>query len=108
MLAPHLLGELEIEALVDTGATYLVISEDIVKKLGLRIRDQQKAKYADGREGWVGVTEALLIECEGRQTTEDALVTGDVHEYVQHEDWLPRNICRTFQHIAEVSKLQQC
>ncbi|WP_229551429.1 hypothetical protein [Nostoc sp. CHAB 5836] len=43
----------------------------------MRIRGQQKAKYADGREGLVGVTEALLIECEGRQTTEDALVTGD-------------------------------
>lgn len=73
MLAPHLLRELETEALVDTGATYLVISEEIVQKLGLRIRGQQKAKYADGREGLVGVTEALLIECEGRQTTEDAL-----------------------------------
>ncbi|MCC5619698.1 hypothetical protein LC605_32675 [Nostoc sp. CHAB 5836] len=54
-----------------------MISEEIVQKLGLRIRGQQKAKYADGREGLVGVTEALLIECEGRQTTEDALVTGD-------------------------------
>ncbi len=77
MLAPHLLREFETDALVDTGATYLVIPEDIVQKLGLRIRGQQKAKYADGREGLVGVSEALLIECESRQTTEDALVIGD-------------------------------
>lgn len=78
MLAPHLLRDCETEALVDTGATYLVIPAELVQKLGLRIRGQQKAKYADGREEMVGVTEALLIECEGRQTTEDALVTGDV------------------------------
>lgn len=77
MLAPHLLRECETEALVDTGATYLVIPAELVQKLGLRIRGRQKAKYADGREEMVGVTEALLIECEGRQTTEDALVTGD-------------------------------
>jgi clan AA aspartic protease len=77
MLAPHLLREFETQALVDTGATYLVISAEVAQKLGLRIRGQQKAQYADGREEMVGVTEALLIECEGRQTTEDALVTGN-------------------------------
>lgn len=69
MLAPHLLRECETEALVDKGATYLVIPADLVQKLGLRIRGQQKEKYADGREEMVRVTEASLIECEGRQTT---------------------------------------
>jgi clan AA aspartic protease len=78
LLAPNLLRECEVNALVDTGATYLVIPTEIVNKLGLRIRGQQKTKYADGREDTLGVTEALLIECEGRQTTEDALVTGDM------------------------------
>ena len=76
LLAPNLLRECEVNALVDS-ATYLVIPTEIVNKLGLRIRGQQKAKYADGKED-IGVTEALLIECEGRQTTEDALVTGDM------------------------------
>jgi len=32
MLAPHLLWEFETDALVDTGATYLVIPEGIVQK----------------------------------------------------------------------------
>ncbi|WP_186538568.1 hypothetical protein [Dulcicalothrix desertica] len=31
----------------------------------MRIVGQQIAKYADGREDTVGVTEALFIECEG-------------------------------------------
>lgn len=78
LLAPNLLRTCEVDALVDTGSTYLVISPEILQKLGLRIVGQQIAKYADGREDTVGVTEALFIECEGRRTTEDALVTGDM------------------------------
>ena len=49
LLAPNLLRECEVNALVDS-ATYLVIPTKIVNKLGLRIRGQQKAKYADGKE----------------------------------------------------------
>jgi len=77
LLAPHLLRECEVEALVDTGAVYLVIPEKIVQQLGLRIRSQQQVKYADGRQDVIGVTSALIIQCEGRETTEDAVVTGD-------------------------------
>lgn len=63
--------------MVDTGAVYLVLPDAIVQQLGLRIRGRQLAKYADGREEMVGVTESMVVECEGRQTSEDALVTGD-------------------------------
>ncbi|MEG4575554.1 aspartyl protease family protein [Microcoleus sp. N3A4] len=77
LLAPRLLRECETETLVDTGSVYLVISAEMVQQLGLRIIGQQLVKYADGRQETVGVTEAILIEIEGRRTTEDALVTGD-------------------------------
>ena len=77
LLAPRLLRECETQALVDTGAVYLVLPEAIVQQLGLRIVGQQRAKFADGREAMVGVTGAVVIECEGRRTIEDALVTGD-------------------------------
>lgn len=50
LLAPNLLSECKVNALVDIGITYLVIPIEIVNKLGLRIRGQQKAKYADGRK----------------------------------------------------------
>lgn len=77
LLAPRLLRECETEALVDTGSVHLVISAETLQQLGLRIIGQQLVKYADGRQETVGVTEAILIEIEGRRTTEDALVTGD-------------------------------
>lgn len=76
LLAPHLLRESD-QVLVDTGSTYLVISPEVAQKLGLRIVGQQVARYADGREDEVGVTEPIIIELEGRKTAEDALVTGD-------------------------------
>lgn len=62
----------------DTASTYLVISPEIVQKLGLRIVGQQTAKYADGRKDTIGVTEALLIELLGAEQPLYALVTGDM------------------------------
>ena len=76
-LAPHLLRECEIQALVDTGALTLVIPPGIVEQLGLRIRRQQIARYANGFEEAIGVTESVIVECIGRQTLVEALVVGD-------------------------------
>lgn len=77
ILAPHLLRECETEALVDTGALTLVIPPQIVEQLGLRIRSSQVARYVNGYEETIGVTEPVLIECEGRQTADEGLVVGD-------------------------------
>lgn len=77
LLNPNQLRYYETEALIDTGAVRSVIPMQIVQKLGLRIRRQQLATYADGRQEMVGITGAILIEIEGRETTEAALVTGD-------------------------------
>ena len=67
----------ETQALVDTSAVRTVLPMQILQQLGLRIRGQQVAQYADGRQEAVGVTGAAIIEIEGRETTEAALVTGD-------------------------------
>ncbi len=77
VLAPHLLRECETQALVDTGALTLVIPKEIVEQLGLRIRSQQVARYANGFEESIGVTEPVLIQCQGRETADAALVVGD-------------------------------
>jgi len=77
LLAPHLLREHETQALVDTGAVTLVIPAAIVQQLGLRIRGQRVAQYADGRQESVGVTEPVIIEYAGRETIVEALITGD-------------------------------
>jgi clan AA aspartic protease len=77
LLAPHLLREAETQGLVDTGALTLVVPPDIVQQLGLKIRSQQVAQFANGAQELVGVTEPVTIECEGRKTILEALVVGN-------------------------------
>ncbi|MBD2307995.1 clan AA aspartic protease [Chroococcidiopsis sp. FACHB-1243] len=77
LLNPDRLRVYETEALVDTGAVRTVVPMAIVQQLGLRIRAQQLARYADGREEMVGITSPVIIEIMGRETTEAVLVTGD-------------------------------
>jgi clan AA aspartic protease len=77
LLNPNQLRVIETQALVDTGAVKMVLPMSIVQELGLRIRGQQIAQYADGREEEIGLTEALIIEIAGRETIEAALVTGN-------------------------------
>ncbi|MCV3215761.1 clan AA aspartic protease [Plectonema radiosum NIES-515] len=77
LLAPRLLREHETQGLVDTGAVSLVIPTIIVEQLGLRIRGQRLAQYANGSEEIVGVTGPVIIECEGRETVAEALVVGN-------------------------------
>lgn len=77
LLNPNQLRVCETEALVDTGAVRTVVSQAIVQELGLKVRAQQLAKYADGREEMVGLTEPVIIEIMGRETTEAVLVTGN-------------------------------
>ena len=67
----------EAQALVDTGAVRTVIPPEVVKRVGVGIRGQRVAEYADGRKESVGVTEPLLVEIMGRDTVEEALVLGD-------------------------------
>ena len=43
----------------------------------MAIRGQRIAEYADECKEAVGVTEPLIIEIEGRDTLEEALVLGD-------------------------------
>jgi clan AA aspartic protease len=68
---------LEVQALVDTGAVRTVVPPQVAEELGLQIRGQRVAEYADGRKEPVGVTEPLVIECLHRDTLEEALVLGD-------------------------------
>ncbi|KAM3103526.1 retroviral-like aspartic protease family protein [Phormidesmis sp. 146-12] len=77
VLAPRHLGQYRGRALVDTGAVMLVIPQKVAEQLGLRIRGQQLARFANGSEELVGVTESIIVECEGRKTADEALVVGD-------------------------------
>src|SRR5262245_66314436 len=67
----------EADALVDTGAVRMILPQHVVDRLGLAVRGQRVAEYADGRKDVVNVTGPLAIELEGRDTLEEALVLGD-------------------------------
>jgi clan AA aspartic protease len=77
VLAPRHLRQVEGEALVDTGALTLVIPPAIAQALGLNIRGRQIARFANGAEQAVEISEPVMIECEGRSATVQALIVGD-------------------------------
>jgi clan AA aspartic protease len=66
---------LQIEALVDTGATMLALPADVVATLGVPIQGHRKVRLANGaleELAWVGNVE---IEILGRKMIGSALVT---------------------------------
>jgi clan AA aspartic protease len=67
----------ETDALIDTGAVRPVIPVHVQERLGLATRGHLVAEYADGRKETVAVSESMVIEIEGRNTVEEALVLGD-------------------------------
>lgn len=77
MLKPEHVRTCEADALIDTGAVRMVLPPQVASRLGLGIRGQRMAESADGRTEAVGVTEPLVVELEGRDTLEEALVLGD-------------------------------
>ncbi len=76
ILPPGHVRRLTVEAIVDTGAVRSVLPQQVVNQLGLRIRGQQVAQYADGRSESVGVTSGVIFDCQSRVTLEEALVLG--------------------------------
>src|SRR5207245_9675463 len=49
MLTPDQVGTYQADALVDTGAVRTVIPPQVAARLGLGVRGQRMAEYADGR-----------------------------------------------------------
>ncbi|MGF1602170.1 MAG: clan AA aspartic protease [Thermosynechococcaceae cyanobacterium] len=78
LLNPDTSRSCEAEALIDIGAVRTVLPETIVSTLGLSIRGQQIAKYANSSEERIDRTGPVIIEIEGRETIEATLVTGDI------------------------------
>jgi clan AA aspartic protease len=64
----------EIDALVDTGATMLVLPADAVARLGLLVAGYRRVRYADGRTAEVPWVSGVGITILGRETVTNALV----------------------------------
>jgi clan AA aspartic protease len=66
--------QVETDALVDTGATMLVVPQEVANALGCPIREHRTVRYADGRKRRVAVIGGVLIEVLGRTMQLEALV----------------------------------
>lgn len=76
-LAEDQIRQYEADAVVDTGVVRSVIPIHVLTKLGVSVRGQRVAEYADGRKDQVGISGPLVFEILGRDTLEEALILGD-------------------------------
>lgn len=77
LLSADRVRKMEIEVLVDTGATMLVLPADVCRALGVREGGRRRVRYADGRRREVPWVTDLFSEILGRQMSCDALVEGE-------------------------------
>jgi clan AA aspartic protease len=67
----------EVEALIDSGATMLVLPKNLVKKLGLTKLQNLKVKYANGKVEEKEVYGAVKLELMGRYGIFDVLAENE-------------------------------
>jgi clan AA aspartic protease len=63
-----------IRAVVDTGATSLVITEELFAKLGLSKEGVINATLADGRKMPCTITSGIILHCQNREILVQAVV----------------------------------
>ena len=66
-----------IQAVIDTGANYLVLPSSVAEELGLSKAGAVTVRYADGRTGNKEVAEQVELELLGRKGTFRALLEPD-------------------------------
>ncbi len=74
LILPEQVRSISVDALVDTGATMLVLPADVVATLGLPYEGTRGVRYADGRVRAVPWVSSVRIEILGREMSCDALV----------------------------------
>jgi clan AA aspartic protease len=69
-----------VQAMVDTGATYLVINRKLLQELGLNTVSQRRVSFANGVVTVCQMTEPIEIHWEDRSITIPALLVDDAEE----------------------------
>ena len=72
--------QLNITAMVDTGAATLVINENIRRQLGLVVESTYEAELADGSAQTYGLTESVQIQWKDRKTSCHAVVVPNAND----------------------------
>jgi predicted aspartyl protease len=67
----------ELEGVVDTGATNLVLPTDVVDRLGLPKAGEIQMRYADGRTARKRLVDDARVDLLGRQATFQAVAEPD-------------------------------
>jgi clan AA aspartic protease len=66
--------EVRVEAMADTGAITLVITEDVRRALGLHIVAERNGTFANGAKASCGETEPVEVVWKDRETSCQAMV----------------------------------
>jgi clan AA aspartic protease len=69
-----------VQAMVDTGATYLVINRKLLQKLGLNTSGERRVSFANSAGAVCKMTEPIEIHWEDRFITMPALLVDDAEE----------------------------
>jgi len=69
----NLKKKVEIDAVIDTGATMIVLPQDIVKKLGLKKVRKAKVRYANNKTELKSIYGVVTITIKGRKGNFDVL-----------------------------------
>jgi clan AA aspartic protease len=76
-LDPREVRSMEVEGLVDTGATLMVLPQYIIEGLGVPLVREVTVTYANGRKAQRGVARGIVVEILGRDAVVDAIVEPD-------------------------------
>jgi len=66
-----------VQAEADTGSSYLVITEELRQKLGLKIKEIRIAQITDGRYMMCRITEGVELRWKNRETIVQAIIIPD-------------------------------
>jgi len=69
-----------VQAMVDTGATFLVINEELFQKLGLHASGEKEICFANSAQALCKMTGPIEIHWENRSVSSSALVVEDAPE----------------------------
>ncbi|MDR0597919.1 MAG: clan AA aspartic protease [Treponema sp.] len=79
-IGEHEIRQVTVDAMVDTGATTLVINKDLFQRLGLDVMEEQEITLANDTKEMCKLTEPVGIYCNNRSTVMPALVVDDASE----------------------------
>jgi clan AA aspartic protease len=71
-----------VDVMVDTGATMLVINEELFKRLGLGVMGEREISLANDATEKCKLTETVEINWEDRSITMPAIVVKDASEFL--------------------------